>query len=75
VSAKDSKDGRRIAAGVAAAAVAAALAGATGIVTAVPNVSSLGLGELKSAEGTVLGNALARLSDSETVESAAFFNN
>jgi hypothetical protein len=76
VSTKDKKDGRRVATGVAAAAVATAsvLAGASGIVTAVPNVSSLGLGGLKSAEDTVLGNALARVGDSDSVESAAAFN-
>jgi transcription initiation factor TFIIIB Brf1 subunit/transcription initiation factor TFIIB len=76
MSTNDKKDSRRTATGVAAAAVvvAAALAGASGIVTAVPNVAGVRLDELKSLEDTVLGNALTRNSDADTVEIAAGWN-
>jgi hypothetical protein len=70
------KDGRRVVktAAAAAVAVAATFGGASGIVTAVPNVAGISLGELKSLEDTVLGKALARISDSDTTEIAAGWN-
>jgi hypothetical protein len=70
------KDGRRAAktAAAAAVAVAATFGGASGIVTAVPNVAGISLSELKSLEDTVLGNALARTSNPDEVEIAAGWN-
>lgn len=77
MSMSDNKDGRRVTTGVAAAAfaAAAALGGASGIVTQVPNVSSLGLAEFKSLGDNVLGNTLTRLSEDPGTESAAAFQN
>lgn len=61
-------------AAAAAVALAATFGGASGIVTAMPAIAGVTLGDLKSLPDTVLGNALARVSDAETVEVAAGWN-